>query len=354
MPGKTIAKLGNKKISFGITFVFILMGILASSLLTYYYLSGNPAKLVQSDAASPHQETKAGNDCVENRVALTGYKLVKPLLYSEKECESESLSPLKGEIGNFIEQQKQAGNISNASVYLKMLSSEEWTSINPNGSYYPGSLIKLPMLIAFLRMEEAKPGFLSQKVTYTAGATVNIKQTFETKSIEPGKSYTIKELLEYMIAYSDNNATQLLNSYMKVDAINAVFKDIGLTPPPTTSAEYFNYKMTAKDYSKFMIAIYNSTYLSNSASEYAAELLSRCDFKDGLLKELPSNIKVAHKFGEAGRGNELELHESGIIFINDKPYQITVMTHGGDIKKQAAIISQISKMVYDRFNVPAV
>ncbi len=343
-------KIGKKRVPILITLLWLLLGIAGSGVATYSYL--NHTAEVKKQTASPVTATDKV-ECTESMSSLSGYHLIKPLLDAKRECESESLSSIKGDLGNYIDQQKQAGIISSASVSIRVLSGDEWTSVNDDETYYPGSLIKLPMLIAFLRMEEAKPGFLDQKVTYTGKGITNIKQTFETKSIETGHSYTLRELLEYMVAYSDNNATQLLNGYMKIDAINRVFTDIGLTPPPA-NADYFKYKISAKDISKFIIGIYNSSFLSNSASEFAAELLTKSDFKDGLVKQLPPNVKVAHKFGEAGQNTGVELHETGIIFIEGKPYQITIMTRGTDIKKQADIISQLSKMVYDRLFVPIV
>ncbi len=343
-------KVGRKRVPVLITILWILLGIAGSGIATYSYMDRKPAVVKQAGSSVT---TTDKVECTENMSSLSGYHLIKPLLDAKRECESESLASIKGDLGNYIDQQKQAGAISAASVSIRVLSSDEWTSVNGDETYFPGSLMKLPMLIAFLRMEEAKPGFLDQKVTYTGKGTTNIKQTFETKSIETGHAYTLRELLEYMVAYSDNNATQLLNNYMKIDAINRVFTDIGLTPPPA-NADYFKYKISAKDFSKFIIGIYNSSFLSNTASEFAAELLTRSDFKDGLIKQLPPNVKVAHKFGEAGQATGTELHETGIIFIEGKPYQITIMTRGADIKKQAEIISQLSKMVYDRLFVPIV
>jgi len=68
-----------------------------------------------------------------------------------------------------------------------------------------------------------------------------------------------------------------------------------------------------------------------------------------MVKDLPSNIAVAHKFGEWGN-NKLNVHvlsESGIVYYNDKPYLLTVMTKGTNVKNLGPEISKISRMTYD-------
>ena len=97
-----------------------------------------------------------------------------------------------------------------------------------------------------------------------------------------------------------------------------------------------------------METLYDGSYLTIAASEYATSLLAQCNFKDGLLKELPSNIKIAHKFGESGTAEMKELHETGIIYLGANAYLITVMTRGKDIQKLSETISDISKIAYNK------
>jgi beta-lactamase class A len=59
---------------------------------------------------------------------------------------------------------------------------------------------------------------------------------------------------------------------------------------------------------------------------------------------------VAHKFGEWGNGYEKELHETGIVYIADNPYILTVMTNGRDWNALSGVIAQVSKTVYDHMS----
>jgi beta-lactamase class A len=168
-------------------------------------------------------------------------------------------------------------------------------------------------------------------------------QTFNSKQIEFGKPYTIRELMKYMIAYSDNNATYLLNKNVDLKLFKKIFTDLNLAPIDLNNK---NFKMNVKDYSMFIKIIYNSSLLSIDHSEFAAELLAQCDFKEGMVKGLPEGIKIAHKFGEMGDATSRQLHETGIIYIKNTPFLLTIMTKGYDVKKLPTVISEITKLTY--------
>jgi beta-lactamase class A len=145
-----------------------------------------------------------------------------------------------------------------------------------------------------------------------------------------------------MIANSDNNAARLLARNVNPSLTKKLFVDLGL---PELTDDRSNFTMTAKECSVFFEAIYNVAYLSPEYSEYAAGLLSNCDFQEGFVKGFPKGVKVWQKFGEwRSAGQNYELHESGIVFIRDTPYLLTVMTKGADTEKLAAAIRSICKV----------
>lgn len=95
-------------------------------------------------------------------------------------------------------------------------------------------------------------------------------------------------------------------------------------------------------------ALYSAGYLKRRASDSALSLLTQTVFREGLVKELPASRIVAHKFGEAGNDQIHELHESGIIYLDNNPYMITVMSRGTDWNTLSGILGHISKIVYDK------
>jgi len=246
-----------------------------------------------------------------------------------------------------IENYKKNKVITSASVYLKAYSTNDWTSINPDEKFKPGSLLKVPELITFLRMNEIKPGILDKVILFDKPFDSAKKPEFVSKSIQLGQKYTVRELLTYMIAYSDNNATYILNTLIDVDVFKKVFTDLDLPAPDWNASDY---PLTASDFSLFMRALFNASYLTIEDSEFATKLLSKSDFKEGILKSLPPSIKAIHKFGEAGDLVEKQLHESAVIYLDNSPYLVTIMTKGNDMKKLPEVISQISSLIYQNMN----
>lgn len=278
---------------------------------------------------------------------LNGLKYIKPLMFADEECESDDLSGLKQRISDIINRYKANQDVTNASFFLKKTDNNDWTGLNEDELYQPGSLFKVPVLITILKMNEMHPGFLNKSVIYDQKYEVDKKAAYATKSIQFGHSYTIRELLDYMIKYSDNYATILLEKNMDVAVFTKLFDDMGLKTPSENDPNYF---ISVKQYSYFMRAIYNAAYLTIEDSELAAEILTHCDFKDGIMKGLPAGTLVAHKFGESGDQNSKQLHESAIVYLNGNPYLLTIMTKGTDNQKLSQLITEISQAVYLEMN----
>jgi beta-lactamase class A len=288
------------------------------------------------------------NECNNYNIKrLSGYQFIRPLLYAEPTCESNQLAQYKTDIQSLIEKNKNQGNITTASVYIREFLKAEWISINENEKYSPGSLLKIPELITFYKMNEDNPGVLNQKVLYAKPFVANKHATFLSKQIKLGETYTIRELLEYMIVYSDNNATLLLNSIINQKAFKRTFTDIGLSEPDFNASQY---PITANDFSIFMKELFNASYLNKEDSEACLNLLSKSDFRDGMLSGLPESCATAHKFGEGGFDNAPNFSESAIVYCGKRPYLVTIMTKGTDMKKLPKVVGEISKKVYDIMN----
>jgi len=274
---------------------------------------------------------------------LDGLKYTRPLMFVDDKCESEHLLGLKQRLIEIIDKYKQTGEAKEVSVYLKEYNNNEWTCIDEDKQFDPGSLFKVPVLITILKMNEENPGFLDKKIKYEKQVETGKNVAYKSKTIQLGNSYTVRELLTYMIKYSDNNATILVESLMKPEVIQKLFTDIGLEAPSMYAKQYL---FTPRQYSLFFRTIYNAAYLTIKDSEFAGELLSQTDFKDGIVKGLPSNVRLMHKFAEAGNQFEKQLHETGIIYLNSNPYLLSIMIKGKDNAQLSKLIGEISAAVY--------
>lgn len=330
--------LKNNKFPFlHIILLCFLVSLITFSLTTFWN-SKQLTKETSSQISSP--------SCKYDIKRLSGLKYIKPIMFVDDECESDNLAGIKQRISDIINRYKTNEGVTSASVYLREYENDDWTCINEDEKYKPGSLFKVPVLITILKMNEESPGFLDKIIFYNKPFNIEKNVAYNDKSIKIGQKYSVKELLNYMITYSDNNATALLETNMKVQIFKKLFTDIGLETPDIYAKEYL---VSVNQYSFFMRAIFNAAYLSIDDSEYAAELLTKCDFKDGIVKGLPAGTIVAHKFGESGDLSEKQLHESAFVYLKGKTYLITVMTKGKENKKLAQLISEISQAVYLNF-----
>ena len=326
---------------------YYLFIVLLASVLSSYIVFSHPGKKIEMSGANTIATGTNSTPCNYTFKRLNGYAYVHPLLFAEPDCESSLLAPTKGDVENAIASYRSGGIISSASVYLKDLKRGDWISIGENEKYGPGSLLKVPLLISCLKMKEKDLGFFDRKINYDRPLSPNNKPVYLSHSIQLGHSYTIRELLKYMISYSDNDASDLIFQKVDMNIFKKLFADLGMQEPDFTKTSY---PISAREYSQFMKILYDAGYISIDDSEYCIELLSTCDFKDGLVSGLPKGCKIAHKFGEGGTPESPTLNESGIIFINNNAYLLTVMTNGPAMKDLPKVISDISRLVYERMN----
>ncbi len=155
---------------------------------------------------------------------LSGYKFIDPLLacnINNSNVYTEN-TLLGKEIQSIIDTHTNDGDISKASVYFTDLTTGAWASVYGNELFYPSSLGKIPILIAYYQESENNPSVLNKELTYPVGSTdLNQMQDIPPpEAIVPGRTYTVEQLLGYMIKYSDNNATALLDANIDPDTLS--------------------------------------------------------------------------------------------------------------------------------------
>jgi beta-lactamase class A len=318
--------------------------IIVSCGLTYVineYIHHHIEKTTNNTLATI-EENNSSQSSIYSLNTSGGFKFIKPIDATDLKHESPSLNGLKAKLNAYIEGLKKAHKLINASVYVRYYGHGIQMSLNPQETYSPGSMLKVVNLLIYLKLSEKEPGLLDKKIVYQTPEYPIPVQTFNTSQIEAGKEYTIRDLLKYMIVYSDNRATCWLVANLDSKVYFKMMEDLKIPLPSNT-----NYVMTASQYSVLFKLLYSSSYLSNGNSEFALRLLNQSDFKNGFVRDLPGNVQVAHKFGEAGGKHQHQLHESGLIYMNYAPYLITIMTKGYAINDLPPVISTISKMVYD-------
>lgn len=278
------------------------------------------------------------------------YKFINPLL----ECDysqnifSKNVVNMETKIKKDIEEMIREGAAESVSLYYRDLNNGPWFGINEDENYKPASLLKVPILMAYLKKIDNRMDLLSGTLSYSENEIEMPEPAQQLESLNPEEKYSLETLFERMIIYSDNQAYALLVNKIDSDNLDMVMQDLGMTLPAENGTENI---LTAKSYASLFRVLYNASYLSRNTSEYALDLMSRVRYEKGLTDNLPEEIAVSHKFG-LRRDTEVEgivyLHDCGIIYYPEKPYLLCVMTKGKDYDKLTQIISTLSSNIYQQ------
>jgi beta-lactamase class A len=281
----------------------------------------------------------------DRRIKLQGFHFVSPLLdveLPEGYGVGREPIPFKYKIKAFVDQELKSGKVRELSVYYRDLSDGPWFGINEKVQYNPSSMMKVPIMIAWLKRAEKDPAVLRSRLFYDEKNTSAPPQGIKpVKTLVNRRSYTVDELLHYMLNYSDNKAAVLLLHGLRKEELDQVIHSMDITSNPNDDGQF---QMTAHGYSGFFRILYNASFLNREMSEKALQLLSLQDFPYGIAAGVPKGLKVASKFGEyvqGENGEDRQLHEFGIVYHPNGPYILGIMTRGRDLAKQTDILRDV-------------
>jgi hypothetical protein len=146
-----------------------------------------------------------------------------------------------------------------------------------------------------------------------------------------------------MISLSGNQSAVVLLNIANAE-FNKMYIDLGMSPPVMPL-----HKRSAQYYTKFLRTLFNSEYLDVNDSRKALGFMSLSDFNVGIQAGLPSDIKIAHKFGVYEENKELfNLLECGIIYAQRGPYAVCIFTRGSDSNLLRQFLEDSSKDIYSK------
>jgi beta-lactamase class A len=275
------------------------------------------------------------------------YTYISPLLA----CPEVELDHLGNDEVNVLERALRAAvvahtskkEIIDAGIYFRQLKGGPWLGINHDALFYPRSLLKVPLAMAFYKKTEGDPRLYDTRVKYREGS-VGVHQYFGKDVVEIGTEYSVDELVEAALIYSDNTAAFLLASVITIEDLQETYADLGIEKPRDAT----DYQISVHDYASFFRILYNATYNTRKDSEHILEHLADTAFTKGLVAGLPPGVSVSHKFGEQSdaTGAVKQLHDCGIVYHPEKPYLICIMTTGRDFEQMAEVIADLSRIVY--------
>ena len=266
---------------------------------------------------------------------------------------------LQSEIHTYIEQKKMQGAITEASVYFRDLRNGPVFGVDENARFIPASLLKVPLALVLLREEDEHGRILERQLQFSDDIRLKFESGENTSpttlvrafkshaDLTPNTPYTIEELSQRMISYSDNLAysvlvTHVFESLGGETYLREAFEGLGIVDPT-----FADDMLSVRTYASLFRLLYHTSYLSPESSEKMLQWLSASDFDAGIVAGIPTGVRVAHKYGERQLTDRMQLHDCGIVYFHEhNPYLLCVMTKGHDMNNLATCIADISRMVY--------
>lgn len=285
----------------------------------------------------------------QRRIASEGVgtNLVQPLL--ECSIDSIKLLPTRKRLQEKVNSLLENDTLKDVSVFVMQLTGGNYMSINGNTLFRPGSLMRVPHMMALLKASERNPILLSQKFVFNRDTSL-FKLSLGDQYLSPGKEYTMKQLIERMVIFSDADAADLIysSSLNRANVWERLFTTLGIGH--LWQDNRFTGEISTQEYATFLRTLYNSSFLNNRNSELCLEILSRSKFKLGIRKGIGMDDYTASKLGdlsyEENGETVVELHEAAIVYAEDNPYILCIMTKGLDFDGQSKVLEEISRFVY--------
>ena len=250
-------------------------------------------------------------------------------------------SPLTSEqlTDNLLNTSKELENLFNESNYnfafkYKDLYTSFTLSYNSEQSIFAASTIKAPEAIYIYK--EAEKGNINLNDTIKYTSNYYNEGTGILKNTSFNVDYSIKELVEYSIIYSDNAAHLMLNNKYKSSNMLNYWSTLGTTTIFKQNNAWGN--INANDATIYMEELYD--YYINE-NKYDEELLSYFDKSWKIISTPNSDIRIASKSGWSG----LSLHDTALIF-DKNPYTLTILTQRGYTDYQY-FFNKVSTLIYN-------
>lgn len=238
-----------------------------------------------------------------------------------------------------------AGTVSVA--YASLSDTNDACSIQADRQMRSASMIKLAILAEYLR--ETDVGMLSGEETYTLRASDIVGGTGSLQGRGAGYQTTLDGLARLMVCESDNVAANVLIDRMGMDAINAEASSLGLSSTvlerrmmdsAAMAAGRDNYT-SARDVARVLELIGSGRLVSREASDRALGWLEQQTDRAGIPAGVPAGTTVGNKTGSL----ESARHD-GAIVLGEHPYVLVVMTDGMGTDSANALISRVSRAVW--------
>jgi beta-lactamase class A len=239
-------------------------------------------------------------------------------------------------------------------VTILDLTDKQAYSLHADDVFPQASSIKVAVLAELYR--QAQQGRLKLTDLYTVNSSDLVPDSDIMGGLTPGVTkITLRDLATIMVAVSDNSATNVLIDRVGMDNVNALMSSLGLKHTLlrrkmmdlNAAKEGRENVSTPHEMANLLEQIYRGKVLNKEMTDDFFKVLAT--HKDSWIpRYLPEGLKIANKPGSL----EGVRNDSGIVFVENRPYIICVMTtylhHEADGEEAIARVSQSAYWMFDR------
>jgi beta-lactamase class A len=231
---------------------------------------------------------------------------------------------------------------------------------NADRVFPAASSIKIAILLELYRQDQEARAGAKGKATLDDIYTFDPKDLVEDSQIMAGLTagvtrLTNRDLAQFMVAVSDNAAANVLIDRVGKGNVNAMLHSVGLSKTllrrkmiDIAAARRGDENVaTPQEMVRLLEAIYKEKALNKQATAEFIKQLSTLK-QSYIPRLLPDNIQVANKSGEL----EAVRTDSGIVFVPNRPFAISVMTaYDRDERAAGNAISEVALEAYQYFEM---
>lgn len=262
-----------------------------------------------------------------------------------------------------LRKEKEAEVVHEVGIAYLNLETGEFLSYNSNTLFHAASTMKTPVMFQLYRMRDAGVIDLDGRIlvnnsfpSIADGSMYSLPILSEQDEVlypHLNKYMSYYDLINYMIIYSSNLATNILIQYALSDSISATMQRIDaqgvLVLRGVEDLKAYelglNNLTSAFGMMKVMKAVYQSDLVADSSRQAMIEILARQKYNSMIPEGLPDGMKIAHKTGSITR----IAHDAAIIFPEEAPpFILVILTRGWDSHAEASKVgARITEKVYD-------
>jgi beta-lactamase class A len=235
-------------------------------------------------------------------------------------------------------------------VYVLHLRTGHEVALNADLRMTAASLFKIPVMVEVFRQQ--RQGRISWNQTMVVSPQHWVPGTGILQAY-PGRRVSVQELVQLMISVSDNVASVMLMDLVGRESINDTARSLGLretlvhtyTARDPLGPDEDN-TTSARDLGLLLRRMAAGELIDRAASAEMIDLMLQERVNDWMLRELPAEVRVAHKTGALPNVR----NDAGIMFTPGGEVVLVVLTN--DLRDQELgeeAISRVARLVFDYY-----